>query len=433
MRLLLHLCYNFLALPVLAVGYVLMSLVHPKTRDRFLHARASLRALDALRPNTERLWFHAASMGEFEQLKPVIEQFCKDQGEVQIVVSFSSPSGYNNQLHYPFADAVVYLPFDGYFRIKSFLSRVQPSVALFARYDLWWNLMHALQRRKVPALLLNATFSRSGFSQGGIGRAFYKNLLNTLHQIYALNESEYNNFEALKLKVDLQTSRDTRYDRLFEAQAKATETRHRYRGPSSTLYASQDVVVVLGSVWPIDVDLFLSDEVLSQLGPRLRYLIVPHEPNEEFYRKVELRLGPCTRWSAIDSTLSASRHLIVDSIGQLLKLYALADAAYVGGGFGVGVHSVAEAACYGIPVSCGPQHDANADAVELIHGGSMDSVTNSHEIITWLHWIDNNREGRAECGRRNSEYIERKAGASLEVARRLRELLEANARSARVL
>ncbi len=423
MRLTLHLLYNVIVVPTLAVVYALLALVSTKARHRWQHERMSWKALDSLDASGFRLWFHAASMGEFEQLKPVVERCRSSWPDAQVIVSFSSASGYRNQRLYAHADAVVYAPFDSLKRVHAFLDRLRPTLLVVSRYDLWWNMMHECRRRTIPVVLVNATYTRSSFLGTGIGRPFYRELMNAVSHLYCVNESSYSSFEALGVHSILHVGTDTRYDRLAGAIAQQPELRRSWRGVRNTVFQPEDFVLILGSVWKPDLELFLHPTCLKALRPSTRLLIVPHEMHEELFEMADHALGHCMRWSGVEtSTEVRTRHGIVDTVGQLLNLYAIADAAYIGGGFGAGVHSVAEAACYGMVVSCGPKFQHNADAVALEQSGGLQCLRTVDEAVRWLEWVQN-PEQTHELAQANAKKIASTIGTSDNVVQTIAEVL----------
>lgn len=415
-----HILYNIVAVPLLACVYGLLVVFHKKTRRRFRGVHASLHSseLSALRSHKPPAWFHAASMGEFEQAKPVIEALKAQNPALKIVVSFSSPSGYESQRHYAAADAVIYLPFDSWWTMRTLVQSLQPAVFVCIRYDLWWNLLFRLQLQRVPVILLNATYTRSRLLSALPLRHVYHSLLSMCSVIQTANEVEYERFAELQPKVKLISGTDTRYDRIFAAARSAQQHESWFESfAGSTLQISansaQPLVVALGSVWHADrIQCGISEEFLTQ-NPHIRLLIVPHEIDEKTLATWQEHIPDCARLSHLRASKITPffKHVLVDTMGELLSLYRYADVAYVGGGFGSGVHSVAEPAAYGIPVACGP-HTANSpDVARLLAHDGCRIVTGAQEFYSWLQSM-NAAQLREQVGAANKDALEQAAGST---------------------
>ncbi len=453
MTALISIVYNLFVIPLLWIAYRTLAVVHPKVRKRAKAFNDHRNALRRMSPSGRRLWFHAASMGEFEQLKSVIEQLRERDAGLQIIVSFSSASGFENARNYPAADVLVYLPFDTYMAMSSFIAVMNPCCLVLARYDLWWNCARILKRRAVPIVILNATYPSASFATTGIGRSLYRELMNCVTQIYAVSEKEYSLFKALRSAAQITQSADSRYDRLIARANDSMRMRDRFREGENSFFKPDDVVIVLGSVWSADCQLLLGPRTFSTLESHTRLIIVPHEPTERIYDEIEELVGPCDRWSALSgesesrldnatisqeeheahlhaqrngvSEIAKSGHVIVDSVGQLLAIYALADAAYVGGGFGAGVHSVAEAACYGIPVAFGPAIERNNDALHLSTQQSATLLQSVDDAIEWLDQIQHKQDLNRDQGQRNAHYVRSQGGSSAHLAEAIENLMTA--------
>lgn len=423
----LHIAVNAIVLPILTVVYGVLVLLNPKVREKFLSVR---RSLDALHPHDSTLrtiWFHAASMGEFEQAKPVIEQL-RHRKDTRVIVSFSSPSGYTTQRTYAFADAVIYLPFDQLRRMRRLVQRIRPDVFVCIRYDLWWNLLWTLGHAGVPVILLNATYTRSGILASWPLRIFYHHLLSMCTLVVTANSRETARFQEARIQAEIQTGSDTRYDRICRAVDTPEKKEHWF-----TEFASNNsLVLTLGSAWESDVaGIGVSDEWLAN-NPDVILIIAPHEVHESSLQRWEELFPNCLRLTELRSlskrspegsrehTSEAVSHavhthcILVDTMGELLSLYRYSNLAFIGGGFGAGVHSVAEAAAYGIPVACGP-NTRNSPDVHLLepHTGCR-ILFNSEHFNTWIHSMRNSQE-RDALGALNAQAI-RVAGGSAQMA-----------------
>lgn len=414
---------------MLHIAFFITALVNKKARLRRSGVRqtwrilADTRKLSTLAESEQRIWFHAASMGEFEQVKPIIEEIKLSAPTVQIVVSFFSPSGYEHQKNYALADVVVYLPLDSKRAAKRFLDYVQPSCAVFARYDLWQNMLLGLKARSIPTILVAATLNeRSFLLRFRAGRTYLRNVYDLLTSIYTAGASETVKFERLGITTPLMTGTDTRFDRIAAQVALAQKEGTQSLGLRESFFAEDDVVLVLGSSWKPDEDCIIeaAHRLKTSLQQRLRLIIVPHEPTEAAIERLRKLIPNSECLSALlgnDTLLAPSRHIIVDSVGKLLRLYALADAAYIGGGFGQGVHSVAEPAGYGIPLASGANIGRARDAIALQSKGALTLIRTPDDAYQWLSTMLQSPEIREKQGLIAHHYIHAELGWSEKIAR----------------
>jgi 3-deoxy-D-manno-octulosonic-acid transferase len=414
---------------MLHIAFFMAALVNKKARLRRSGVRqawrtlADVRKLPTLVESEKRIWFHAASMGEFEQVKPIIEQIKLSAPTVQIVVSFFSPSGYEHQKNYAMADVTVYLPLDSKRAAKRFLDYVQPSCAVFARYDLWQNMLLALKSRSIPTILVAATLNeQSLLLRFNAGRTYLRGVYDLLTSIYTAGETETVKFERLGITTPIMTSADTRFDRIAAQVALAQKEGTQSLGLSESFFAEDDVVLVLGSSWKPDEDCIVeaAHRLETSLQQRLRLIIVPHEPTEAAIARLRKLLPNSVCLSALqgnDTLLVPSQHIIVDSVGKLLRLYALADAAYIGGGFGQGVHSVAEPAGYGIPLASGANIGRARDAIALHSKGALTLIRTPDDAYQWLSTMLQSPEIREKQGLIAHHYIHAEIGWSERIAR----------------
>jgi 3-deoxy-D-manno-octulosonic-acid transferase len=418
-----------MVVPILHIAFFIAALVNRKARLRRSGVRqtwrilADGRRLPTLAESEQRIWFHAASMGEFEQVKPIIEQIKLHAPTVQIVVSFFSPSGYEHQKNYELADVVVYLPLDSKQAAKRFLDYVQPSCAVFARYDLWQNMLFALKDRSVPTILVAATLNeQSPLLRFSAGRTYLRAVYNLLTSIYTAGESETVKFERLGITTPIITSADTRFDRIAAQVALAQKEGAQSLGLSESFFAEDDVVLVLGSSWKPDEDCIIeaAHRLETSLQQRLRLIVVPHEPTEAAIARLHKLLPNSKCFSDLqgnDTLLAPPQHVIMDSVGKLLRLYALADAAYIGGGFGQGVHSVAEPAGYGIPLASGANIGRARDAIALQSKGALTLIRTPDDAYKWLSTMLQSSETREKQGLIAHHYIHAGLGWSENIAR----------------
>jgi 3-deoxy-D-manno-octulosonic-acid transferase len=352
--------------------------------------------------DTLSVWIHASSLGEFEQARPIIDAMKKKNPSIDVTVTFFSPSGYRIRHAYEFADRVLYLPIDSSENASSFLNRINPDVILFIRYELWMNYLLEARKLAIPVYAVNATFPSSW-----IWKFFpwlLRSILDLFSGIYAVNSTEMNAFKALHPSVSIYDGNDTRIDRIHEQVSAITSNQSMIEDLLPGIEHHSMPCIVLGSSWTEDEAVFLS--ALSLIDEPLRLIIVPHEPTIDHCKAINESLPNSMLLSECEDI--GNQHIIVDSIGNLLAIYAIADAAYIGGGFGAGVHSCAEPAGYGIPLASGPHIARSPDANILHQLGALEIIGNEHDAARWLKAICAGLMDHA--GEASKEYIQSRRG-----------------------
>ncbi len=429
------LVYNLLIVPALWVLFHLVALFNPKVRLGIRERKGLFEKLEMeVEPlnGRHRLWFHASSLGEFESAKPLIAALRDCYSSLNIIVSFFSPSGYQHSKNYRLADIITYLPFDSRKNAQRFIDFVQPTAAIFVRYDVWPNYLWALRRRCIPSLIANATMRDRSSRRLPILQSFHRSMYNNLDAILAVSEADAQAYRRLHLTSPrLEVVGDTRYDQVW---AKSQEVRSKRFIPKSILRGKK--VLVVGSSWEGDERIILPafSKMLSE-HPNLLLIIVPHEPDEENLDRIENELdrfranrrGLYIRFTDLNNYRS-EHVIIVDSVGILLTLYSYATVAYVGGGFlgkpGGGVHNVLEPAVYGIPVLYGPNHENSQEAVALCRLGGGFVVNDEDDLSTLLARFFRDEKARVEAGKRCREFVLKNTGATQRVIKYLEPYLK---------
>ena len=349
-------------------------------------------------------WFHAPSLGEFEQGRPLIESIKGADPTAKVLLTFFSPSGYDVRHNYPFADVVCYLPFDSHRNAVKFVEKVKPAKAIFVKYDIWYHYLNVLHQKHIPAYLISAIFREQQIFFKNYG-AWYKKALLLYTQIFVQDPAS---FELLKIHGITRSAvaRDTRFDRVYEIVKNAKQI------PELISFKGKSTVVVSGSTWPKDEDLLI--EYIHQSSDELKFVIAPHEVHDAHVEAICKKLTVAyQKWSTLDpAKLVSSKVLIIDTIGLLSSLYRYGEWAYVGGGFGVGIHNTLEAATYGIPVVFGPNYQKFKEARDLIQRGGAFSVQSFDDLKTQFDMFANNQEERMEAGKVASMYVKQKKGAT---------------------
>lgn len=329
------------------------------------------------------VWFHASSLGEFEQGRPMIERLKREHPEVPVLLSFFSPSGYEVRKNYHFADAVVYLPFDTPKRVRKFLDIARPSMAIFIKYEFWGNYLEELHRRGIPTYLISSIFRPGQRFFRNIGGMFRK-MLHCFDRLYVQDERSRRLLRVIGVE-NVTVAGDTRFDRVTDVMRSTVDI------PGFPGFAPDaPVKFIAGSSWEADEDIYVP---WLNNHPEIPFIIAPHEFNETRLEALRNRftcgkvvllsewIGIVKKYrkegAPLPGWLSEVRGIIVDSFGKLSTLYRFADIAYIGGGFGTGIHNLNEAAVYGMPVIFGPNHAKFKEASDLIACGGGFSVADS--------------------------------------------------------
>ncbi|HWY37990.1 MAG TPA: glycosyltransferase N-terminal domain-containing protein [Bacteroidia bacterium] len=364
---------------------------------------------------SEIIWFHCASLGEFEQGRPVIEKIKEQNKKVKIVLTFFSPSGYEIRKNYELADAIFYLPIDLPSNTKKFISILKPGAAVFVKYEFWLNYLAELKKQNIPVYLISAVFRKNQHFFKGYGKIFLRSL-HTYKKIFLQDE---NSFSLLKESglYNIEVAGDTRFDRVMQI------TQQRNPLPQIDTFCLNSTVLIAGSTWPKDEELVLAAfKKLKQQNSRLKLLLVPHEVDEASINHIEkliLKTDPSFFFARYTSRQNFERHdiLVVDTIGLLSQLYRYAAVAYVGGGFNDGIHSILEAMAYGVPVSFGPNNHKFVEAQESIRSGIGKAVHNEAELESFFSAVIS---GNAkDMPGKIKEYMRRKTGATERICREL--------------
>lgn len=414
-----NILYNAIIVPLLYMLYAGGSLFLPKLKAKIHGEVPSWSKVPTKKSGVRRILFHAASVGEFEQCKPIIELLKQQHPATEVIVSFSSPSAYKTQQQYKWADAIVYAPFDSSLRVKQFLLITNPDCIVVDRYDLWWNFTRLTKQLQIPIHLINATYPSSLLWKYPFFRTYITLLLNRCTTITPINDYNKQKFNKLlgNTTVLFDALPDSRYDRL-SSMLNTTLQQQIQQVLPQWFTERFPTIIVIGSSWKEDEDVILQElQSFQQQFNTIGVILVPHEPTPETIQQLLKSITHACILSNPDQT--ESNTIIVDSVGKLLMIYSVASAAYIGGGFGAGVHSVTEAAVYGIPVSCGPNIARNLSAIELQQRNGLVVCTTAQEFKTWLQTCVLNESTRQVIGSANREYILQQIGSSQKLLERI--------------
>ena len=358
-------------------------------------------------PGEHYVWFHAASLGEFEQGRPIMESLKNSHPEYKILLTFFSPSGYEVRKDYQGADIICYLPMDMSWNVKRFLDIVQPDCAIFIKYEFWMNYLLELKKRQIKTYIVSAIFRESQLffrSYGG----FYRRLLKSFTHLFVQNDESVRLLHSIGFDNVTKVG-DTRFDRVADIAAKSKDL------PIVQAFKSDAKVLIAGSSWPNDENILLP--YFNQNFP-LKLIIAPHEIDEEHLQSIISQLKrPYIRYSqATIENVKEADCLIIDCFGLLSSIYRYGEIAYIGGGFGVGIHNILEAAVYGIPVIFGPNYKKFQEAVDLIELGGAFSIadyTGFSRLMSDL--LVDNSSLYASSAAVSNDYSQRNRGATIKV------------------
>ena len=334
-------------------------------------------------------WFHAASLGEFEQARPVLEAYRLRHPESQVLVTFFSPSGYGVRKNYAQADAVCYLPMDTPRNVRRFLEAAQPDKVFFVKYEFWYNYLSALRQRGTDTYIFSAIFRPGQYFFKPWGRWFVRRLRDCFTHLFVQNEESLDLLKSHGIE-QCSLAGDTRYDRVNQI----VQAAERDAVAEKFLEGYDGKVLVAGSTWPPDEQLLARLRGSQEWFPG-RIIIAPHEIHEEHLRSIEALFPDSIRYSECidaltqshDNTFTHSKVLVIDNIGILSKLYRYATVAYIGGGFGVGIHNILEAVAYGKPVVFGPNYHKFQEAHDIIDLGGGQSVDEHPDVPLLRKWF----------------------------------------------
>lgn len=393
-------------------GLKLASMRSEKISEMLRGQRQTLATLGQIRrevaPEGFDVWFHAASLGEFEQGRPLIERLRREQPQLKILLSFFSPSGYRVRRDYPGVDAVVYLPVDSLSNVRAFLDAAAPRKAFFIKYEFWGNYLCELRRRSIPTYIISAIF-RPGQRFFRPFGGMWRRLLGYFDHLYVQDEASRSLLAGIGIDC-VTVAGDTRFDRVTDIM----NTHKPLPAAVAELAAGDEFTLVCGSTWQPDEDLIIP---WFKKYPQLRLIMAPHEFDRRRVDNLLERLGRsescCLSSLKADEPLPAGcRALVIDSFGLLSSLYGVADVAYVGGGFGAGIHNINEAAVYGIPVIFGPKYQKFREAFDLIEAGGAFSVADKTAFDRVMDQLLDDAAARKAAGKAAGDYIARSIGAT---------------------
>ncbi|HAT77659.1 MAG TPA: 3-deoxy-D-manno-octulosonic acid transferase, partial [Flavobacterium sp.] len=361
-----------------------------------------------IKANDKTLWFHAASLGEYEQGLPVIEKIKEQFPNHKIIITFFSPSGYEVRKNNTVADVTLYLPLDTKKNAQQFLKLVHPEMVFFIKYEYWPNYLNELLILETPTYLISGIFRENQLFFKWYG-GFYRKALDTFTYFFVQNESSKKLLLQLG-KTNVSVSGDTRFDRVATILEKDNSL------DFIESFKKETLTIIVGSSWPKDEKLLV--EFINQTSEKVKFVIAPHNIKSEQIQELKNSIYKKTiLFSEVGivgvSSLQDYDVFIIDTIGILTKIYSYADIAYVGGGFGnPGVHNILEPATFGVPIVIGPNFSHFAEATALVHNGGCVSIGNKNELSDAFSNLIRNKDIRNEKGHICSTFVQMNKGAA---------------------
>lgn len=357
-------------------------------------------------PQEKYIWIHCASLGEFEQGRPVIESLRKVKPRRKVIITFFSPSGYEIRKNYKGADIICYLPFDTPGNAKKFISLINPVFAIFVKYEFWNNFISELSRKSIPVYLISGIFRKEQIFFKAYG-AFFRKMLMKFKWIYVQDELSSDLLHEIGIN-NVSVAGDTRFDRVMQIAASTNEI------PRLAQFRGNEKLFLAGSSWRQDEEII--SRYINEFPEKMKWVLAPHEVDpENIERLMKLFTAKCVRFSEFSDNSADARILIIDNIGMLSSAYRYAYIAAVGGGFGKGIHNILEAACWGIPVLFGPNHKKFREAIDLLKlesAKSFDDYNSFKKILDdWISSADIYKKA-AESSR---NYVNKNTGATSKI------------------
>ena len=366
---------------------------------------------DKIDRNARYIWFHAASLGEFEQGRPLIERIRKEHPEYRILQTFFSPSGYEVRKNYQGADIVCYLPFDTPRNVRCFIEMVNPCMVFFIKYEFWQNYLNTLYKKGIPVYSVSSIFRPNQIFFRWYGKD-YRKVLKTFSHLFVQNEVSEKLLASIGV-TDVTIVGDTRFDRVLDicTVAKDLPLVKAFKGNSKTFVA--------GSSWGPDEDIFIR---YFNEHPEMKLVIAPHVVSDSHLEEIMEKVKrPCVRYTeATAENVSKADCLIIDCYGLLSSIYRYGEISYIGGGFGVGIHNVLEAAVYGIPVIFGPNNKKFREAQHLLEKKGGFEINDYEEFKRLMDRFLTDNSYLRQAGNAAGDYVKSNSGALEKIMKAIR-------------
>jgi 3-deoxy-D-manno-octulosonic-acid transferase len=359
-------------------------------------------------PELKHIWFHFASLGEFEQGRPVLETINQAYPHKRIVITFFSPSGYEIRKDYPGADGIFYLPLDTCRNASKLIKALNPEMAIFTKYEYWYHYFKELSQNEIPIFIISGIFRPNQIYFKWHG-GFNRKILRFVTHFFVQNEESKALLQQINI-TNVSLSGDTRFDRVAENAQKPKQL------DIVEKFSHNKKVFIAGSTWPADEQLL---SVLAKSNPDWKFIIAPHEIDPSHISSIQTLFPASIKYSSAIGDIT-EQVLIIDNIGLLSSIYQYGDIAYIGGGFGVGIHNTLEAAAYGIPVIFGPNYQKFQEAKDLIRIGAAKSIGNQDELVDAFKTL----MSTPNYGKIASNYVDEQKGSTDKILSYLKVILD---------
>lgn len=398
-------------------GVAVASLFSEKVRKMWKGECASFGVLrDKLEPDAQYIWFHAASLGEFEQGRPLMEQIRREHPQYKILLTFFSPSGYEVRKNYAGADIICYLPIDTIGNARKFLRTVRPVMAFFIKYEFWYNYLHVLKHRQIPTYSVSSIFRKDQVFFKWYGRHYGK-VLNCFTRFFVQNEESRRLLATIGIH-DVDVVGDTRFDRVLQIKEAAKQLPIVESFVQGTADGKRAKVFVAGSSWLPDEEIFIP---FFNKHKEWKLIIAPHVIGEDHLKQIDQLLDRKTvRYTqATEATASEADCLLIDCFGLLSSVYHYGDISYVGGGFGVGIHNVLEAAVWDMPVIFGPNNERFREAQGLKKAQGGFDIASAEDFERIMLRLMTDASYLHDCGQHAGQFVEGMTGATPKILRHI--------------
>ena len=398
-------------------GVAVASLFSEKVRKMWKGECASFGVLrDKLEPDTQYIWFHAASLGEFEQGRPLMEQIRREHPQYKILLTFFSPSGYEVRKNYAGADIICYLPIDTIGNARKFLRTVRPVMAFFIKYEFWYNYLHVLKHRQIPTYSVSSIFRKDQVFFKWYGRHYGK-VLNCFTRFFVQNEESRRLLATIGIH-DVDVVGDTRFDRVLQIKEAAKQLPIVESFVQGTADGKRAKVFVAGSSWLPDEEIFIP---FFNKHKDWKLIIAPHVIGEDHLKQIDQLLDRKTvRYTqATEATASEADCLLIDCFGLLSSVYHYGDISYVGGGFGVGIHNVLEAAVWDMPVIFGPNNERFREAQGLKKAQGGFAIASAEDFERIMLRLMTDASYLHDCSQHAGQFVEGMTGATPKILRHI--------------
>ncbi len=391
---------------------IFVASVFNKKAKLWLHGRKNIfsRIEKHCSENKKTAWFHCASLGEFEQGRPVIENFKKEYPDYKILITFFSPSGYEIRKNYDKADFVFYLPADTYKNARKFISIVNPEIVFFIKYEFWYNYLRILQQKNIPTIIFSSNFRKNQLFFRWYGK-WFRNILRGFNHIFVQSKKSEQLLGNYGIS-NVSTAGDTRFDRVVEISKSAEII------DIIGIFKAGKKILIGGSTWEKDEDLLI--KYFNDTTFDIKMIIAPHEIDGKHIEKIKylLKKNAICLSEATKENIKFADCLIIDSIGKLSSIYKYADIAFIGGGFGKGIHNILEPAAFGLPVVFGPNYKKFLEAINLMELGGAKSIKTYDELKKHIDTLLENNNFYTQISGISHKFVYDNKGATKKIVKK---------------